>query len=192
MHELFSAMHKIKLKPMNTLFVTMPTTVTVNVGSVPITIVIPPTHRDAEGPVAMTNSYESDSSDDDSDDEWAGVTGPDGLLVSKQPHLRVQPWQTLLMLDDEGGAAHAAPQDARPRRDSKSQQAEDELIDALIRACDITKPLHEIAHTLRYDLEGIVIPLARELVQSKRAILIDVVNVRLRTILMPTSITDHL
>jgi hypothetical protein len=51
--------------------------------------------------------------------------------------------------------------------------------------------LANIAHVLRYDLEGIVIPLARELVQNKKAILIDPINSRLRTIVMPTSIVDH-
>jgi hypothetical protein len=51
--------------------------------------------------------------------------------------------------------------------------------------------LANIAHVLRYDLEGIVIPLARELVQNKKAILIDLINSRLRTIVMPTSIVDH-
>lgn len=44
---------------------------------------------------------------------------------------------------------------------------------------------------LRYDLEGIVFPLVRELVQNRRAILVDVVNVRLRTILAPTSVSEH-
>lgn len=44
---------------------------------------------------------------------------------------------------------------------------------------------------LRFDLEAIVIPLARELVQNKKAILIDVVNTRLRTAVMPTTIMEH-
>lgn len=51
--------------------------------------------------------------------------------------------------------------------------------------------LVDIAHILRYDLDGIVIPLARELVQKKRAILVDIINPRLRTIVMPTTIVEH-
>jgi hypothetical protein len=51
--------------------------------------------------------------------------------------------------------------------------------------------LAEIAHILRFDLDGIVIPLARELVQNKQAVLIDVITYRLRTILMPTTIAEH-
>ncbi|WVN88013.1 uncharacterized protein L203_103211 [Cryptococcus depauperatus CBS 7841] len=65
------------------------------------------------------------------------------------------------------------------------------LIKTLIEACDVTKPLYEIAHLIRYDLEGVVIPLARELVQDKRAILIDVVNTRLRTVVMATTADQH-
>jgi len=44
---------------------------------------------------------------------------------------------------------------------------------------------------LRFDLDGIVIPLARELVQNKKAILIDVINTRLRTIVIPTTVAEH-
>jgi hypothetical protein len=51
--------------------------------------------------------------------------------------------------------------------------------------------LVDIAHILRFDLEGIVIPLARELVQNKKAILVDVLNTRLRTVVMPTTIAEH-
>jgi hypothetical protein len=192
LHELFSVLHKMKGKPLNAHFSAMPTTVTINVGSIPMTIAIPPKQRNVEHGVRLGLGADSEISDD-SDDEWAGVTGPDGLLLSRQPHLRVEPWQTLLMLqEDEDAIASMAAGRETVRRNSRSQQEEDELLAALIRACDITKPLHEIAHTLRYDLEGIVIPLARELVQSKRAVLVDVVNIRLRNILLPTSISDHL
>jgi len=190
LHELFSALHKIKGKPLNTHFTAMPTTLAINVGSMPISIAVPPRQLTAEGTVMLDNS---DSSDDSSDDEWALVTGPDGIRFGKQPHLSVEPWQTLLMLqEDEDAVASMVAVRESGRRNSKSQQEEDELQANLIRACDITKPLHEIAHMLRYDLDGIVIPLARELVQSRRAILVDVVNIRLRTILLPTSISDHL
>jgi hypothetical protein len=51
--------------------------------------------------------------------------------------------------------------------------------------------LAEIAHVLRFDLDGILIPLARELVQNKQAVPIDVVTYRLRTIVMPTTIAEH-
>ncbi|KAL1407680.1 Nitrogen permease regulator 3 [Vanrija albida] len=190
LHELFNALHKIKHKPLNSLFSHLSTTLTVNVGTIPVTIVVPPRSTDTDAVrAAQEDDDDSASSDSDSDDGFAGlVIGPDGSLIAKQPELRVEPWQTLLILDqDEAGDSR----DVVPRRGSKSQLAEDELINALLSACDVSKPLHEIAHSLRFDLDGIVIPLARELVQNKRAILIDVINIRLRTILMPTSVSDH-
>ena len=55
----------------------------------------------------------------------------------------------------------------------------------------LSRCLADIAHILRFDLDGIVIPLARELVLNKKAILIDVINPRLRTMVMPTTIAEH-
>jgi hypothetical protein len=51
----------------------------------------------------------------------------------------------------------------------------------------LMRRLADIAHSLRYDLEGIAIPLAKLLVQNKYAIPINVVNHRLRTLVMPTT-----
>ena len=55
----------------------------------------------------------------------------------------------------------------------------------------LTSSLADIAHLLRFDFDAVVAPLARELVQNKKAILVDVVNTRLRTIILPTSIQLH-
>jgi hypothetical protein len=55
----------------------------------------------------------------------------------------------------------------------------------------LTRRLIDIARSLRYDLEGIVIPLARDLVLAKKAILINPIQARLRTIVMPTTIAEH-
>ncbi|KIR71983.1 hypothetical protein I310_04033 [Cryptococcus deuterogattii CA1014] len=99
---------------------------------------------------------------------------------------------------DSKANGRKSPVKSRTRRGSKitvednvTEDSETVLRRTLIEACDVTKPLYEIAHLLRYDLDGVVIPLARDLVQSKRAILIDVVNPRLRTVVMPTTIDEH-
>ncbi|WVQ93083.1 hypothetical protein IAU59_000147 [Kwoniella sp. CBS 9459] len=152
----------------------------------------------------------SDSGDSDSDDdEW-----DDPTAAIKRPELKIEPWQTLLLVDDD--ALYRADQISQAiiglgigmeeqtlipgeRRGSKattvvtSQAEEDEtaLMKALIEACDVTKPLAEIAHLLRFDLEAVVIPLARELVENKKAILVGVINLRLRTIVMPTTVDEH-
>ncbi|GMK55302.1 hypothetical protein CspeluHIS016_0203580 [Cutaneotrichosporon spelunceum] len=175
LHELYGALHKIKSRPLNGHFARVSTTIKVPVGPIPITLVVPPKTTDVEALMA-----ESDSDSDSDMDAWE-FAGPDGALIAKQPGFRVEPWKTLLLLEDD---------EIRPGR---RKQAEDEdLLDMLVSHCDVSKPLHEIAHLMRCDLEGVVIPLARELVQNKRAVFIDVVNIRLRTILMPTSIENHL
>lgn len=192
LHELFSALHKVKSKPLNTLFSHLATTVNVNVSNIPISIAIPPREKDDEAALLANGDLDSSESDGEVDDAWS-LTGADGALVArKQPHLNVEPWQALLVLNEHEADIHSAALRDGFRRDSKSQRAEDELMGALVRAADVTRPLHELAHQLRYDLEGIVIPLARELVQSKRAILVDVVNIRLRTILIPANVSQHL
>lgn len=193
LHELYAALHKIKSRPLNGHFSNVSTTVKVHVGAIPITLVVPPTSHDVE---AIMAAAESDSDSDS--DEW-DFAGPDGALIAKQPGFRVEPWRTLLILDDDIDQTQARERERERtarrtlsmRRESK-QIEEEELVDQLIQAADVSKPLHEIAHMMRCDLEGVVIPLARELVQNKRAVFIDVVNIRLRTILMPATIVDHL
>ena len=51
--------------------------------------------------------------------------------------------------------------------------------------------LVDIAHHLRYDLEGIAIPLAKLLVQNRIAIPIGVLNPRLRITVMPATHPKH-
>jgi hypothetical protein len=51
--------------------------------------------------------------------------------------------------------------------------------------------LVDLAHNLRYDLEGIAIPLAKLLVQNRIAIPISVLNSRLRTTVMPSTHPKH-
>lgn len=181
LHELFGALHKIKSRPLNGHFSHVSTTMKVPVGSIPITLVVPPKTTDVEALMAL----ESDSDSDSDLDGWE-FAGPDGALIAKQPGFRVEPWKTLLLLDDE------APRPRRAHGRESKQAEEEDLVDQLVANCDVSKPLHEIAHLMRCDLEGVVIPLARELVQNKRAVFIDVVNIRLRTILMPATIVDHL
>lgn len=182
LHQLFSALHKIKGRPVNNHFATLSTTVRVNVGSIPVTIIVPPKTSDGDG-----NAADLDSSDSDSDDEWGLVSGPDGTMLAKQPNCPVEPWKTLLILDEELPRPRFAD-----RRASQVKIDEEALVDQLINASDISKPLSEIAHLLRCDFEGVIIPLARDLIQNKRAILVDVVNIRLRSILLPTKVSDHL
>ncbi|WVF65410.1 hypothetical protein IAT40_000137 [Kwoniella sp. CBS 6097] len=209
---LYLRLHQLKNRPANPLHSYLPTTITTHLTDMTIHMVLSPRSVDADEAWAhwgerddVSDSDSSDSDDDDWDDPTAAI---------KRPELRIEPWQTLLLVDDD--ALHRADEISQAiiglgigmeeqtlipgdRRGSKAttiattQAEEDEtaLMKALIEACDVTKPLAEIAHLLRFDLEAVVIPLARELVENKKAILVDVINTKLRTVVMPTTVDEH-
>ncbi|WVQ81127.1 hypothetical protein IAT38_003249 [Cryptococcus sp. DSM 104549] len=216
---LYLRLHQLRTQPANGLHSSLPTTITNHLADMTIQTVLSPRPVNAdeswahwgEMDGALSESESESSEDDYYDDPTAGI---------RRPELVINPWQTLLLVDDDAagkadeisfaiiGLSGVEEEVAslglspgvvkgRPRRGSRvtleSTAEEDEraLMKDLIEACDVTKTLSDIAHLLRFDLEGIVIPLARELVQNKRAILIDVINPRLRTVVMPTTIDEH-
>ncbi|WRT69197.1 uncharacterized protein IL334_006181 [Kwoniella shivajii] len=211
LNSLYLRLHQLKSQPANPLHSYLPTTITTHLAEMTINTVLSPKVVDADEAWAHWGERdeisESEASDSD-DDDWEDPT-----TAIRRPELRVEPWQTLLLIEDDAakradeistaiiglgvGMDSQSPM-AGERRGSKatvatSQDQEDEaqLMKALIEACDVTKPLVEIAHALRFDLDAIVIPLARELVENKKAILVDVINTRLRTIVMPTTVDEH-
>ena len=220
---LFNAIHNLRIRPENPLHSYLPTTLTVNVGELPISMILSPRSLTNDEDWAHWGQMNDGSLIDDSDSD-----SEDGM--NKSDTLRIDPWKSLLLVDDDAASkAHeisraligvgmgiTGPEEddedektpmGGSRRGSKdmSTAEEDEglLMKAVIEACDVTRKwgfiallvadgsLKQIAHALRYDLEGIVIPLARELVTNKKAILIDVITTRLRTIVMPTTIAEH-
>ncbi|WWC72973.1 uncharacterized protein I206_106937 [Kwoniella pini CBS 10737] len=213
LNSLFLRLHQLKNRPANPLHSYLPTTITTHMGDMTIHTVLSPKTVDADEAWAhwgeMDEHSESEVSDSD-ESEWDDPTTP-----IRRPELRVEPWQTLLLIDDDatqradeistaiiglgvGMESQSLSTIAGERRGSKAttatmqdQEDETQLMKALIEACDVTKPLVDIAHSLRFDLEAIVIPLARELVENKKAILVDVINTRLRTVVMPTTIDEH-
>ncbi|TYJ54856.1 hypothetical protein B9479_004447 [Cryptococcus floricola] len=213
---LYLRLHQLRTHPTNGLHSYLPTTITNRLSYLLIETILSPRPANSDeawahwGELSGMLSDEGGSDDEESSDgeeEWGGVVG------GRAPELNVKPWQTLLLIDDGNVARQDAVHfgiiglpaesveirvDGRKSPDKKalaaeveSYEDETELLQSLLAACDVTKPLYEIAHLLRYDLEGIVIPLARDLVQNKRAMLIDVVNPRLRTVVMPTTIDEH-
>ncbi|KAK8844116.1 hypothetical protein IAR55_006910 [Kwoniella newhampshirensis] len=214
LNTLYLQLHQLRTQPTNALHSYLPTTFTTNLCDMTVQTILSTRAANAEEEWAhwgeIDESSDSETSESDGEDwDEVGAGGGGG----KKHEIKVHPWQTLLLIDDDasqraneislaiiglGIGADDSTGGAGERRGSKATIAtttaeEDEtaLMKALIEACDVTKPLFEIAHALRYDLEGIVIPLARELVQNRRAILIDVINTRLRTVVMPTTIDEH-
>ncbi|ORY33121.1 nitrogen permease regulator of amino acid transport activity 3-domain-containing protein [Naematelia encephala] len=223
--QLYFAIRGYQDKPANPLYSYLPTTLTVSLDDIPISMVLSP--RSSETDEAWAHWGEMDDASDTSSlssgDTWdrAGTGVVPALLgdyssSTRQSGLRVHPWQTLLLIDDDavdkaleistalvglglgagitdetGTLSTLALESRRGSKETSLEEDEGLLIKTLIEACDVTKPLADIAHNLRFDLEAIVIPLARELVQNKKAILIDIINPRLRTIVMPTTIVEH-
>ncbi|WWD06885.1 hypothetical protein V865_004982 [Kwoniella europaea PYCC6329] len=212
LNSLFLRLHQLKTQPANPLHSYLPTTITTHLADMTINTVLSPKVVDADEAWAhwgeMDEYSESEGSDSD-DEDWDDPTTP-----IRRPELRVEPWQTLLLIDDNAteraseistaiiglgvgmeGQNSSIPGDRRGSKGTiattQDQEDEQQLMKSLIEACDVTKPLVDIAHLLRFDLEAIVIPLARELVENKKAILVDVINTRLRTIVMPTTVDEH-
>ncbi|ORX39153.1 nitrogen permease regulator of amino acid transport activity 3-domain-containing protein [Kockovaella imperatae] len=206
LNQLFASIYQYQRRPKNPLYSSLPTTITVSLGSVPISMILSSRTKEVDEAWAHWGEID-DVSDVSSEDSDAGH-GDD----IRSRDLRVEPWNTLLLIDDDAveqaqeisrslvglgigvgdpGQDEAPPTAVFGRRGSKEEEDEGHLMKSLIGACDVSKRLLEIAHQLRYHLEGIVIPLARELVQNKKAILVDVMNTRLRTVVMPTTLADH-
>ncbi|WWD21225.1 hypothetical protein CI109_105709 [Kwoniella shandongensis] len=211
LNTLYLRLHQLRVKPINALHSYLPTTLTTTLGDMTVQTVLSPAAVNADEAWAhwgeMDEASDSETSESDGD-EWE-----DPAIGGGRKHeIKVHPWQTLLLVDEDAtqraneislaviglGIGADDSGGGGERRGSKATIAtttaeEDEtiLMKTLIEACDVTRPLVEIAHALRYDLDGIIIPLARELVQNKRAILIDVINTRLRTVVMPTTIDEH-
>ncbi|WWC91075.1 uncharacterized protein L201_006016 [Kwoniella dendrophila CBS 6074] len=218
LNSLYLRLHQLKNQPSNPLHSYLPTTITTQLADMTVHTILSPKVSDADEAWAHWGEIEdqqseSEISDSDDEDYYDDLTTP-----IRRPELKVEPWQTLLLIDED--AAKRATEistaiiglgvgmegqnitNTNPygseRRGSKptlvtaqDQEDETQLMKQLIQACDVTKPLVDIAHLLRFDLDAIVIPLARELVENKKAILVDVINTRLRTIVMPTTIDDH-
>lgn len=254
---LFYALHEHQNAPVNPLYAHLPTTITVPLADMAVTMILSPKSGDSDESWAHWGEMDDDVSDDSSEssEDWVHEMVDQLGGGNRNSDLRVEPWQTLLLLEEgaadkagemanalvglglgqmgvggpqgilaadsgvatgteESRTATASPvvdllNSRRGSKDTTAEEDEKALMQALIEACDVSKPcvnrcsdlgerqlignvsLAEIAHVLRFDLDGILIPLARELVQNKQAVLIDVVTYRLRTIVMPTTIAEH-
>ncbi|KAK4688354.1 nitrogen permease regulator 3, partial [Tremellales sp. Uapishka_1] len=204
---LFNMIWELKSAPINPLYSHLPMTTSIQVSDIPVSMVISP--RSTDNHESWNSWGEIEEGSEDSDESISDDDSVSHTKRAKLVDLRVEPWQTLLLIEDdpskllglgvtpaESTTTPSSPGSATERRNSRSTWTGDEedegaLEKALITACDVSKPLADIAHLLRFDLEGVVLPLARQLVESKRAILIDVINSRLRGVVMPTTIKEH-
>lgn len=158
---LLLALHGLKKRPLNPLYSNLPTTITVNLGDMPVSMIISPRSSETDEAWAHWGEAQdgSDSEDDESEMDWEDGIGP---MPSMRPSdLRVEPWQTLLLLDDNArdrahqistdligvGGAEGYEEGERvdgevdtSRRGSVEEEDERSLMKSLIEACDVTKP----------------------------------------------------
>jgi hypothetical protein len=165
LNQLYNAIHQMKQQPANPLYAHLPTTLTINVAYMPVDITVAPRAPEADEAWAHWGEKEDATmSDDGQSDTWSEglVTHPNGALMVVQAELKVDPWQTLLLLESEEAAAghrgvstdlmglgiHDAadpeeesivsPKASASRRGSDSDEAV--LMSNLIAACDVSRP----------------------------------------------------
>ena len=159
LNQLFTAIHQVQTKPVNPLYTHLPTTITVKIADIPVSMVLSPRSTQIDEVWAHWGEIEHGSSVEDEEDESDGdwVDGP------KFSDLRVEPWQTLLLIDDD--AAEDAHEISRAlvglgvseigvdvdvsegtssapmlsRQESSAEEDEGLLMKSLIETCDVSK-----------------------------------------------------
>jgi hypothetical protein len=167
LNQLFTKLHQLRTKPANPLYSYLPTTLNVNLHDIPIAINLSPRSAKADEHWAHWGERDELSSVEDSDSEA-------GHNDSKIPDFRVEPWQALLLIDDdatekaeeisrdlvglgvsnvstgEDGDGDTSLVDSRRGSKDATSAEEDEglLLRALIEACD---PSQRCAFRPRYE-----------------------------------------
>jgi hypothetical protein len=94
LNQLFTKLHQLRSKPANPLYSYLPSTVNVNLHDIPISMSLSPRSTKNDEHWAHWGERDELSSVDDSDSEA-------GINESKAPDFRVEPWQALLLIDDD-------------------------------------------------------------------------------------------
>lgn len=170
LNQLYAEIYQLQNRVPNPLYANLPTTISATVADISFAITLSPQATETDeawahwGDVDDHSSMSSLSEDEDWNDALVHI--PAGGITSKNPDFKVEPWQTLLLLDDR--AAEKSEEIAQglyglgvmitpgsttrqssglasfnaSRRGSKDTSAEGdegELIKTLIEACDISR-----------------------------------------------------
>ena len=101
-------LHQLRHRPSTPLYSHFPSIITIDVGSIPVTMMISPPgvrgqEEDDDVHLRLDNQDADDlssDSDDDDDDDWNDSSQYNGNYEPRTVKIRVEPWQTLLLLDD--------------------------------------------------------------------------------------------
>lgn len=169
LNQLYAEIYQLQNRAANPLYANLPTTISASLADITFPIILSP--KSAETDEAWAHWGEVD--DDDSlsslsdDEDWndALIQVPPGRISSKTPDFKVEPWQTLLLLDDRAAekseeiaqglyglgvvvstsASRAssglvsASESRRGSKDTSAEGDEGELLKTLIEACDVSK-----------------------------------------------------
>lgn len=151
LNQLYNAIHQLQTTPINPLLAHLPTTLSVNVADIPVNIVISP--RSTEGDEAWAQWGEVDELSNSSESEDSDVFSDRMVSRVKSDNLRVEPWQTLLMIDNQApgkvssevmglGIDVDVGDSTNGERRGSSGEEEDErnLLKALIEELTVNKP----------------------------------------------------
>lgn len=164
MNRLLIAIRDLQRKPLNPLYSFLPTTITVHLADLPISMVLSPRVTESDEAWAQWGDIDDYSDSDDEEDSEIGLEDRlSGRVMSgtKHPDLRVEPWQTLLLLQGDADTVAREVTDAvmgmagdldepdivagaviGPRRASGGPTAEEGealMLKQLIEACDVNK-----------------------------------------------------
>jgi len=158
LNQLFIAIQQFRTKPSNPLYSHLPNSITVNLADIPISMVLSPQSVETDEAWAHWGERDDLSSSDDEVSEM----GWDASM--KQLDLRVEPWQTLLLIDedatekageistsmvglgigrrilDESEKTSPMPMSRGASRERSMEEDEGLLMRSLIGACDVSKP----------------------------------------------------
>ncbi|KAG5646132.1 hypothetical protein DXG03_004371 [Asterophora parasitica] len=146
----------------------------ITVHNLPLEIQLPP-YLDELLHAELDNGVEATRHNDNDD---AQTWGQDMSVGWKVPPLL--PWKSLLLLDGHNGL-----DPSMNLRGSQVNPEDRTLVEGLIRfleTASVTLSLADMASLLDWDLESQVLPTVRWLVQHRRATVVDIVHVGLKTI----------
>jgi hypothetical protein len=169
LNQLYAEIYQLQHRAANPLYANLPTTISASLADITFPIILSP--KSAETDEAWAHWGEVDDHDSLSslsdDEDWndALVQLPPGGISSKTPDFKVEPWQTLLLLDDraaeksdeiaqglyglgvvvsgstsrQSSGLTSASESRRDSKDTSAEGDEGELLKTLIEACDVSK-----------------------------------------------------
>lgn len=169
LNQLYAEIYQLQNRAPNPLYANLPTTITASIGDIPFSITLSPQRFETDEAWAHWGEIDDHSSlsslSDDEDWNDALVHLPPGGITSKSPDFKVDPWQTLLLLDDKAyersdeiaqalyglglvvsaaNSRHSSTvtsgsESRRGSKENSNEGDEGQLMKSLIESCDVSR-----------------------------------------------------